>query len=197
MSAALNAPKVSWDSVELAAGVFKFVCADVSELVTTSGEVRLGQLIELARAYRPASGDPRLWCRHRDRGGARRGCSWRARRGLGASLIELFTYRREGHSTSDNPDAYRASDEGQHWPLGDPLERLKLHLIAQGEWSEERHQQLTETLTAELKQDWQAALAKGSLAEGPHWPASSLFDDVFEQMPPHLQRQQQQFLEQS
>ncbi len=28
---------------------------------------------------------------------------------------------------------------GSAWPLGDPIERLKAHLIALGEWSEERH----------------------------------------------------------
>ena len=119
----------------------------------------------------------------------------RARRGLGATLIELFTYRSEGHSTSDNPDGYRAKNEGQYWPLGDPIERLKQHLIQLGEWDEPQHQSLTETLTEQLKQDWQTALSKGSLSDGPHWPVESLFDDVFAELPPHLQRQRQQLLE--
>lgn len=118
----------------------------------------------------------------------------RARQGHGATLIELFTYRAEGHSTSDNPDAYRAKNEGQYWPLGDPIERLKQHLINLGEWSEAQHQSLTKTLTAELKQDWQNAIAKGSLADGPHWPVETLFDDVFAELPPHLLRQRQQLL---
>src|SRR5690606_11632458 len=53
----------------------------------------------------------------------------RARANCGATLIELFTYRAAGHSTSDDPSKYRPADEAQRWPLGDPVERLKQHLI--------------------------------------------------------------------
>ena len=41
-----------------------------------------------------------------------------------------------------------AKDDHEHWPLGDPIARLKLHLIALGEWSEERHQALAAELDA-------------------------------------------------
>ena len=44
----------------------------------------------------------------------------RARANLGATLIEFFTYRAAGHSTSDDPTRYRPADEAAHWPLGDP-----------------------------------------------------------------------------
>src|SRR6185369_11547838 len=60
----------------------------------------------------------------------------RARSNHGPTLIELFTYRVEGHSTSDDPTAYRPQNAGAAWPLGDPLARLKAHLIGLGEWSE-------------------------------------------------------------
>jgi hypothetical protein len=50
LSAALDAPGTSWDSVELSASVLKFVSADMSELVTTSGEARARELLALARA---------------------------------------------------------------------------------------------------------------------------------------------------
>ncbi|NDW60274.1 3-methyl-2-oxobutanoate dehydrogenase (2-methylpropanoyl-transferring) subunit alpha, partial [Yangia sp. PrR004] len=65
----------------------------------------------------------------------------RARLGLGPTLIEHVTYRAGGHSTSDDPSAYRSADEGAAWPLGDPIDRLKRHLIRIGEWSDERHSQ--------------------------------------------------------
>ena len=58
--------------------------------------------------------------------------SWaaeRARKGEGATFIEVFTYRAEAHSTSDDPTRYRPKDEWKSWPLGDPLERLKNHLL--------------------------------------------------------------------
>ena len=63
----------------------------------------------------------------------------RARTNQGATLIEIFTYRGAPHSTSDDPSRYRPGDEQDHWPLGDPLERLKQHLIKIGEWSDEQH----------------------------------------------------------
>jgi len=52
----------------------------------------------------------------------------RARANLGPTLIEHFTYRVEGHSTSDDPSRYRPADEPKAWPLGDPIKRLKNHL---------------------------------------------------------------------
>jgi len=65
--------------------------------------------------------------------------SERARSGLGPTLIEHVTYRAGGHSSSDDPSAYRAKEESAAWPLGDPIERLKAHLITIGEWSEPPH----------------------------------------------------------
>jgi len=80
----------------------------------------------------------------------------RARTNHGATVIELFTYRAEGHSTSDDPTRYRPADEARHWPLGDPIERLKRHLVAIGEWDEARHEalvaEITETIRAAIKQ---------------------------------------------
>src|SRR3546814_7095926 len=56
----------------------------------------------------------------------------RARSNLGPTLIEFFTYRVEGHSTSADPSVYRPQNAGAQWPLGDPVERLKQHLIEIG-----------------------------------------------------------------
>jgi 2-oxoisovalerate dehydrogenase E1 component alpha subunit len=66
----------------------------------------------------------------------------RARTNGGPTLIEYFTYRGEGHSTSDDPGAYRAAEEYALWPLGDPVTRLKDHLIASSAWSDEQHEAL-------------------------------------------------------
>ena len=66
----------------------------------------------------------------------------RARANLGPTLIEWVTYRAGAHSTSDDPSKYRPKDEGAAWPLGDPIERLKVHLIRIGAWSEERQKQM-------------------------------------------------------
>jgi len=56
----------------------------------------------------------------------------------GATLIEFFTYRASGHSTSDDPTRYRPADEAEPLAAGDPIARLSQHLIALGEWCEAR-----------------------------------------------------------
>jgi len=68
---------------------------------------------------------------------------------------------------------------------------LKNHLITLGEWSEEQHQELQGELTEQIQKDWKEAISYGSLEEGPHWPVSSMFEDVFKDMPPHLKKQRQ------
>lgn len=81
----------------------------------------------------------------------------RARANRGATLIELYTYRAAGHSTSDDPTKYRPADEAGLWPLGDPVERLKTHLIATGAWSEAQHADLV----GELSEAVRAAVREG------------------------------------
>ena len=119
----------------------------------------------------------------------------RARSGGGPTLIELFTYRADAHSSSDDPSVYRAKDEWAAWPLGDPVERLKRHLVAIGEWSEERHAALIGELNDQVATAWKQAESYGSLENGPHWPVSSMFEDVFKGMPPHLRKQRHRMME--
>src|SRR6516165_126435 len=121
--------------------------------------------------------------------------SWaveRARRNLGPTLVEYVTYRAGGHSTSDDPSAYRAQKEGDVWPLGDPALRLKDHLIKRGAWSEERHKQaeaeVLETVIAAQKE----AESHGTLHSGGRPSVRDMFEGVYAKMPPHLRRQRQQ-----
>jgi 2-oxoisovalerate dehydrogenase E1 component alpha subunit len=116
----------------------------------------------------------------------------RARSGAGPTLIELVTYRASAHSTSDDPSRYRPEEDWGEWPLGDPIERLKQHLLALGEWSESRHQALEAELEEDFKTAWQEALTFGVLDQGPQLPADSMFEDVFKELPPHLAKQRQQ-----
>ena len=113
----------------------------------------------------------------------------RARTGAGPTLIELVTYRGAAHSTSDDPARYRARDDHEHWPLGDPVLRLKQHLIALGEWSEERHAGLAADLEALVAASWKEAVSFGTMTEGPRLNADLMFEDVFKDMPPSLERQ--------
>jgi 2-oxoisovalerate dehydrogenase E1 component alpha subunit len=114
----------------------------------------------------------------------------RARTGSGPTLIELVTYRAAAHSTSDDPARYRAKDDQEHWPLGDPILRLKQHLIKLGEWSEERHQAMSAELEALVNSSWKEATRYGTMSEGPRLDSDLMFEDVFKEMPEHLKKQQ-------
>lgn len=123
---------------------------------------------------------------------ASRWAAERARSNHGPTLIEWQTYRAGPHSTSDDPSKYRPADDWQHFPLGDPIERLKQHLIVIGEWSEAQHQQAQQALEAEVLAAQKEAESHGSLLDGRVPSAASIFDDVYKDMPEHLRRQRQQ-----
>jgi len=119
----------------------------------------------------------------------------RARRGGGPMLIELVTYRAGAHSTSDDPSKYRPKDEYKSFPLGDPIERLKQHLISIGHWSEAQHEQLEAELKAEVLAAWKEAQQYGTMTEGPFLDPASMFDDIYATTPPHLESQRRYMLE--
>jgi 2-oxoisovalerate dehydrogenase E1 component alpha subunit len=119
----------------------------------------------------------------------------RARSNLGPTIIELFTYRKEGHSTSDDPTGYRPKDAPAKWPLGDPIERLKQHLVAIGEWDDERQAQLDEEADAQVRAAQKEAEANGVLrAATIDFPQDvrTMFEDVYAELPWHLKEQQAQ-----
>jgi 2-oxoisovalerate dehydrogenase E1 component alpha subunit len=116
----------------------------------------------------------------------------RARRNLGPTLIEYVTYRAAAHSSSDDPSAYRPKEESEVWPLGDPIERLKNHLIVKRVWTEERHTQATAEVEAEVIAAQTEAESYGTLHTGPKASPRDMFADVFKEMPPHLRRQRQE-----
>ena len=116
----------------------------------------------------------------------------RARRNLGPTLIEWVTYRAGAHSTSDDPSRYRPGDDWQHFPLSDPIARLKQHLVRLGAWSEAEHQAVQKDLDAQVAAALKEALQYGSLLDGHIPPLASMFEDVYKDMPPHLRDQLRQ-----
>ncbi len=123
---------------------------------------------------------------------ASRWAAERARRNLGPTLIEWVTYRAGPHSTSDDPSKYRPADDWAHFPLGDPIARLKQHLIVIGAWSEPQHQALQKELEAQVAAAQKEAESYGTLADGHMRSAAEMFEDVYKDMPEHLRRQRQQ-----
>ena len=118
-----------------------------------------------------------------------------ARRGHGPTLIEHVTYRGGAHSTSDDPTKYRPRDEWDSFPLGDPVERLKQHLIKEGHWSEDKHGRLEKQLKDEVLAAWKEAQKFGTMTEGPWLDPATMFEDVYAEMPPHLESQRRRLLE--
>ena len=113
----------------------------------------------------------------------------RASAGLGATHIEVLTYRAGAHSSSDDPTRYRPSDEPDVWPGGDPIHRLRDHLISVGAWTEEKHRDLEERIDSEVMAAYKEAVKFGDLAEGPYPSSDTIFTEVYSDVPWHLQEQ--------
>ena len=113
----------------------------------------------------------------------------RAAAGEGATHVEVLTYRAGAHSSSDDPSRYRPGDEAAFWPGGDPVDRLSGHLIAIGEWSDERQTEMEERIDGEVMAAYKEAVTHGDLANGPYPSADTIFTEVYETVPWHLQEQ--------
>ena len=116
----------------------------------------------------------------------------RARRNLGPTMIEWVTYRAGPHSTSDDPSKYRPADDWAHFPLGDPIARLKLYLIGIGAWSEQEHAETQKELELQVIAAQKEAEQYGTMASGNVFSPAEMFDDIYKEMPEHLRVQRQQ-----
>ncbi|MBC7544937.1 MAG: thiamine pyrophosphate-dependent dehydrogenase E1 component subunit alpha [Candidatus Sericytochromatia bacterium] len=112
----------------------------------------------------------------------------KARNGGGATLIEAVTYRMSSHSTSDDPSVYRNSDDLAVWEPRDPIGRFRKYLETKNLWSAAKE----EALVAEIKAEIEAAVQKAESTPPP--AVETLFDDVYSQIPPHLQAQKAELL---
>jgi 2-oxoisovalerate dehydrogenase E1 component alpha subunit len=112
----------------------------------------------------------------------------RAAAGEGPTLIEALTYRISGHSTSDDPKAYRKDDVVDAWRKRDPLQRLRKYLDVSGLWSDAQQVELEAKVDADLK-------AAVKLAEEEATPKlETLFEDVYKNKPWHLVEQERELL---
>ncbi|MBL9024783.1 MAG: thiamine pyrophosphate-dependent dehydrogenase E1 component subunit alpha [Myxococcales bacterium] len=112
----------------------------------------------------------------------------RAARGEGPTIIEALTYRLSGHSTSDDPKAYRPDGTLEPWRALDPLTRLRKHLVGAYGWTEAQDKAIEAEVDAELK----AAIQVAEKTPGPS--LESLFSEVYAELPWHLREQQAELL---
>lgn len=115
----------------------------------------------------------------------------RARSGEGPTLIECVTYRLGSHSSSDDPTRYRTEDELDRWEERDPIPRFQRFLQDRGIWDNDFEERLRQGVEEELEQ----AIEASEATDKP--PLSSLFDDVYADVPPHLEAQRDALLDEA
>jgi len=85
-----------------------------------------------------------------------------AREGKGPRFLEAVTYRWYGHvDWRDDIDVgeNRSMEDVQNWRARDPIKRLKIALINEGCWDENRHADLLASLEEEINQAWERAMS--------------------------------------
>jgi pyruvate dehydrogenase E1 component alpha subunit len=105
----------------------------------------------------------------------------RALRGEGPTLIEALT--------SDDPDRYRGTADLAPWADKDPLERVRRYLERHGAWSlieDEQYQ-------SEIEASFRRAVVQAENTPPPD--LGSMFEDVYQALPWHLEEQRVQLLE--
>jgi 2-oxoisovalerate dehydrogenase E1 component alpha subunit len=95
----------------------------------------------------------------------------RAAAGEGPTLIECVTYRMEGHSTSDDPRAYRPPELLEPWRKRDPILRLGLFLRRRGALDEGAEREA---------QAWAQEEVRRALAEAESFDAKPPLETLFE-----------------
>jgi pyruvate dehydrogenase E1 component alpha subunit len=108
----------------------------------------------------------------------------RARKGGGATFIEALTYRMGAHSTSDDPSRYRDESITEAWKLKDPIVRFRKFLVGEGLLDEASVQAIDEELFAGIRQTLTEVESAPKTV-----PLASMFEDVFEEVPPFLASQ--------
>jgi pyruvate dehydrogenase E1 component alpha subunit len=107
----------------------------------------------------------------------------RGEQGLGPTLVEAVTYRMGGHSTNDDPNRYRATDDLKPWAERDPLALTRQYLERRKLW----HDRAELAHIAEIDQRFREAV--GVAEKTPPPSLESMFEDVYQKQPWHLQEQ--------
>ncbi|HZN37851.1 MAG TPA: thiamine pyrophosphate-dependent dehydrogenase E1 component subunit alpha [Planctomycetota bacterium] len=107
----------------------------------------------------------------------------RARAGEGPTFIEAVTYRRLGHSSSDDPTKYRDEAEVKLWEKRDPVDRFRKYLGTRELWDEAKEAALKQRIALAVNEAIAAAEKNGPPAD------ETLVTDVFAHVTPQLREQ--------
>lgn len=106
-----------------------------------------------------------------------------ARQGGGPSLIEAVTYRLSDHTTADDARRYRSDAEvSAHWK-GEPIARLRAHIVSLGAWGKQAELDLIASCRAEIERAVEVYLAIKPRA------ATDMLDYLYADLPPALAEQ--------
>lgn len=105
-------------------------------------------------------------------------------------LVETITYRVGHHSTSDDASAYRSSNEVKEWNnVGNPILRVFKYLTANNLWDDKRDSAYREEIRSQVLQNLDEA------GKTKRHPIDSMFDDVYDKIPPHIMKQREELRE--
>jgi pyruvate dehydrogenase E1 component alpha subunit len=110
-----------------------------------------------------------------------------ARHGQGPTLIEAYTYRMGAHTTSDDPSRYRIASEVEAWQAKDPIKRVRALLEKEGLADAAFLADVDETAAKTAVELRERVLAM------PDPEPLKIFDNVYPEGSPHLDRQREQF----
>ena len=110
----------------------------------------------------------------------------RARNGLGATLIECFTYRLADHTTSDDAKKYRSEDEVRSWELKDPILRFEKYLVSKNVINPV----IIGKVKAEAEQQIERAVKMAESAKPQ--PPTEMFDYLYSDMTDEMKEQREQ-----
>ena len=100
-----------------------------------------------------------------------------------------MSYRTSHHSTSDDSSRYREISEMQAWKARDPVSRFQVWLEAKGWWSEKEEAEARGEARKEVMKVLDAAEREKKR------PLRDMVTDVYDEVPPHLEKQYQEIRE--
>ena len=112
----------------------------------------------------------------------------KARAGGGPTMIEAVTYRMGGHSSSDDPARYRNKEELEYWKARDAIPLFRNYLTRKNAIREEEYDEIVQSVDEEL------TLAIRASEKIPKPALSTLFTDVYSEIPWHIKDERDEAL---
>jgi TPP-dependent pyruvate/acetoin dehydrogenase alpha subunit len=110
----------------------------------------------------------------------------RARAGEGPTLIEARTYRLAPHNTADDSSRYADPADLEEARGRDPLARLGAYLTSRGLLTEETEGRIREEIAEEIRAAVERMESESDVSAG------QLFEHVYADLPPRLERERRQ-----